>query len=136
MAGKFTRKNYDECALVQQTNQSTAPLELIMDVNKFVNPNNICKPYGDRPMNAAQLVDIESSMMGLDKMASRCDSMKHPFCGENGCLLPSDPRIAPHINPLACSWGRAGDTAVINTNMRMPANPGYNLPNTNNFNGY
>jgi hypothetical protein len=131
MAGQFTRKNYDQCALAQRTKQSTDPLELVMDVNKYVNCNNICKPSGEHRPNSANLVDVESSLWGLDKLASNCDASKHPFCGPNGCLLTGDPRVGPHITPYACERGPDGSNAVITTNMRMPHNPGYNLPNSN-----
>ena len=134
MAGRFTRKSDDQCAIAQYTKQSTDPLELVMDVNKYINVNNICKPQGVTPPNAAALVDIESSMWGLDKLASRCDTSKHPFCGPSGCLLASDPRIKPHITPYACERGQTGENAVITTNMRMPTNPGYSLTSTGAFN--
>ena len=131
MAGRFTRKMYDGCATQQDTKQSTDPLELILDVNKYVHCNNICKPAGQYPPNAALLVDVESSLWGIDKLASRCDSAKHPFCGPNGCLLTRDPRVAPHITPYACERGHIGEPAVITTNMQMPKHPGYSLPNPN-----
>ncbi|BCS83080.1 hypothetical protein QLL95_gp1043 [Cotonvirus japonicus] len=140
MSGSFTRKMYDGCATQQVTKQSTDPLELILDVNKYVNCNNLCKlPRNPNP-SSAQLVDVESSLRGIDKLASRCDSAKHPFCAPNGCLLTNDPRVPPHITPYACERGHAGDRAVITTNMRMPTHPGYNLPDpnicNNNSNGY
>lgn len=127
----FTRQMYDNCASAQNTKQSTGPLELILDINKFVNCNNICRPAKEYPPQSALLVDIESSMWGLDKLASQCDAAKHPFCGPSGCLLTSDPRVGPHITPYACSWGHIGDRAVITTNMRMPKNPGFTVPNPN-----
>ena len=131
MAGKFTRKIYDNCAYQQDTKQSTDPLELIMDVSKYVHCNNICKPSAQYPPNSALLVDVESSLWGIDKLSSKCDTAKHPFCGPNGCLLTKDPRVPPHITPYACERGQAGDKAVITTNMKMPQHPGYKVPNPN-----
>jgi hypothetical protein len=131
MAGRFTRLMYDNCALQQDTKQSTDQLELIMDPTKYVHCNNICKPSREYPPNAALLVDVESSLWGIDKIDSKCDSAKYPFCGPNGCLLSDDQRIAPHITPYACNWGHVGEKAVITTNMKMPTNPGYTLPPTN-----
>ena len=131
MTGRFTRKMYDGCALEQNVKQSTNPLELILDVNKYVNCNNICKPNGRAPQNAAQLVDIESSLWGIDKTASHCDYTKHPFCGPRGCLLTKDPRIEPHITPYACERGYDGENAVITTNMKMPTHSGISIPNSN-----
>ena len=131
MAGRFTNKRYDECAFAQSTKQSTDPIHLTMDINKFVNCNNICQPTGYRPPNAIQLVDIESSLWGLDKLASNCDTAKHPFCSPSGCLLTNDPRVAPHINPQSCSWGHTGQPGVVTTNMSMPTNAGFTAPNPN-----
>ncbi len=131
MSGRFTRKMYDGCSMQQNVKQSTDPLELVLDVNKYVHCNNICRPTAHFPPNAAQLVDVESSLMGIDKLASDCDSSKHPFCGPNGCLLTKDPRVAPHITPYACERGHLGDNAVVTTNMQMPLNSGYRVPNTN-----
>ena len=131
MSGRFTRKMYDGCAIQQDSKQSTDPLELILDVNKYVNCNNICKPIEQYPSNAASLVDVESSLWGIDKLASRCDTTKHPFCGPHGCLLTNDPRIAPHITPYACERGHNGDNAVVTTNMQMPTSSGIKSPNPN-----
>ena len=135
MSGRLTRKMYDGCATQQDTKQSTDPLELALDVTKYVHCNNICKPAGQYPPSSALLVDVESSLWGLDKLASDCDSAKHPFCGPNGCLLTNDPRIAPHITPYACERGHIGENAVITTNMQMPKHPGYRVPNVNICNG-
>lgn len=132
MAGQFTRKMYDDCAFVQNVKQSTDPLELRMDVNKFVNCNNICRPHSQRYQpGSVSLVDIESSLWGIDKLSSDCDSYKHPFCRPHGCLLTRDPSVRGHMTPFACERGRDGDNAVITTNMRMPRGPGYRLPNPN-----
>lgn len=130
MSGRFTRKMYDDCSSQQNLKQSTNPLELILDVNKYVHCHNICKPK-DYPPSAASLVDLESSLWGIDKISSDCDIAKHPFCGPYGCLLTRDPRIPEHITPYACERGHDGDNAVVTTNMKMPAHPGYQLPNPN-----
>lgn len=150
MSGRFTRRMYDDCAMKQNTKQSTDPLELTLDVTKYIHCNNICKPDGSQNYRniqspqyqpQASLVDIESSLMGIDKLSSKCDSSKHPFCGPNGCLLTNDPRISPHITPYACERGHDGDNAVVTTNMIMPRNSGFTVPTSNicgnaNTNGY
>jgi len=128
MSGHFTRKIYDDCAMRQRIDQSTSPLELRMDVTKYVHQNNICRPSKEYLPGSALLVDIESSLMGLDKISSNCDIDKHPFCGPKGCLLASDPRIQPHITPYACERGRQGENAVVTTNMQIPSNVGYEMP--------
>ncbi len=58
---------------------------------------------------SAQLVDVESSLWGIDKLSSDCDISRHPFCTPVGCLLTRDPRVAPHITPYACERGQIGD---------------------------
>lgn len=140
MSGRSTRKMYDVCATQQDVKQSTDPLELQLDVTKYVHANNICKPtsFNHQNNNVMQLVDIESSLRGIDKIASKCDTTKHPFCSNSGCLLTNDHRVGPHITPYACEWGHAGDNAVTTTNMQMPMHPGFNVPNVqpNTTNGY
>lgn len=140
MSGYFTRKMYDGCAIQQDVKQSTDPLELIMDVNKYVHCNNICKPASQYPPNSALLVDVESSLWGIDKTASRCDNAKYPFCGPQGCLLTEDSRISPHITPYACERGNEGENAVVTTNMKKHVDPGFRVPNhdicNNHGNGY
>lgn len=139
MSGRFTRKMYDGCAIQQDYKQSTDQLDLIMDPTKYVHCHNICRPVGQVVPNQAQLVDVESSLMGLDKLSSKCDASKHPFCGPNGCLLTNDKNVPPHITPYACDRGHAGDNAVVTTNMQMPKHPGFSNPpplNCNNANGY
>lgn len=134
MAGQYTRKMYDNCALQQDTKQSTGQLELILDPGKYVNCHNLCQPKGmaaDHLPNGALLVDVESSLRGIDRIESKCDSAKYPFCEATGCLLTNDPRVSPHMTPYACDWGHAGEKAVVNTNMRMPNGPGYVLPPPN-----
>jgi len=96
-----------------------------------VHCNNICRPADQYPPSAALLVDVESSLWGIDKVSSKCDTDKHPFCGPQGCLLTKDPRIPPHITPYACERGLDGDNSVVTTNMRMPTDSGFVVPNTN-----
>lgn len=124
-SGRFTRSMYDSCALQQNVKQSTEPLDFILDSTKYINCNNLCKPSSNIPYNPAYLVDVESSLWGLDKMSSKCDTAKHPFCGPNGCLLTNDPRVPAHITPYACERGYIGDKAVIITNMRKTTDPGF-----------
>lgn len=124
-SGRFTRSMYDSCALQQNVKQSTEPLDFILDSTKFVNCNNLCKPTSNIPYNPAFLVDVESSLWGLDKMTSKCDTTKYPFCSTNGCLVGNDPRIPAHITPYACERGYIGENVVITTNMKKPTNPGF-----------
>lgn len=129
----MTRNMYDRCAYAEEVKQSTDPLSLILDPTKFVNYNNLCGdseiyPY---PPNAVSLVDVESSLWGIDTILSDCYTAKQPFCGDNGCLLTNDPRIPPHISPWACERGRIGDNAVIKTNIPLTNDPGFRMTQTN-----
>jgi len=132
MAGIYTRKMYDNCALQQDTKQSTDQLELLLDPTKYIHCNNICQPkntrYTEFPADGAALVDVESDLTGRTKLASRCDSEQYPFCGPSGCLLPNDSRVPVNVDPEVCSWAHNGERGVITTNMRMPNGPGYTLP--------
>lgn len=139
MSGNFTRKMYDGCAYRQNVKQSTDPLGLILDVNKYINKNNICQPTLNNPEGVASLVDVESSLMGIDKLESDCDNTKYPFCRSTGCLLTNDSRVIPHMTPYACEWGKFGDNAVITTNMSMPSDTGFDIqdmPVCSTTNGY
>lgn len=127
MAGHYSRQKYDSCATAQDDRQRTAQLGLIMDINKYVNANNICQPDRLPPMNAVDLVDVESSLWGIDKRASRCDHLKHPGCHPYGCLETRDPRVPSHITPYACERGT--NNSVVRTNMRPPTDNGIVLPN-------
>lgn len=133
MSGIQTRTRYDGCAFLQDVKQSTDPLELIMDPTKYINCNNICQPNSQYSANVLPRVDIESALWNLDKVETRCDIGKYPFCNTSGCLLSNDPRIPPNINPIGCLWNRIDDPnkAVITSNMRRATNAGYTIPDTN-----
>jgi hypothetical protein len=131
MAGRFTRRMYDGCAFKQDTRQSTEPLDYQLDVTKYVNCNNMCAPKVVNP-GAVGLVDVESSLWGLDKLSSKCDSMQHPFCGPAGCLLTKDSRVPFNRNPLACERGLTCEpyNAVIKSNMCPSTSSGITIPST------
>lgn len=131
MAGIYTRRKYDDCAFKQDIKQSTDSLELVMDITKYVNCNNLCQPAKEYRPQSASLVDIESSMWGLDKVSSRCETAKHPFCGPSGCMLTNDARVPSYMPPFACERGPQGGPFVQTHNTQMPNGPGYNLPNPN-----
>lgn len=116
MAGKFTRKMYDDCALDQDIKINNDSLELLMDVTKYVHTKNIC----GRTSNFANssLIDMESSLLGLDKLASNCNIAKYPHCSALGCMVTNNHE---YNNPYACERGHTGDNAIITTNMKMPS---------------
>lgn len=129
MSGAFTRKMYDDCARDQDTKQSTDPLALVLDLNKYVNCNDTYDRSPKRHSHqVADMVDIESSLRGMDKIHSKCDEHKHPYCGPHGCLLRKRSNTAHRTNPHIYSRGKPGQRSVITTNMRMPTHPGYYLP--------
>ncbi|RZK25201.1 MAG: hypothetical protein EOO43_06125 [Flavobacterium sp.] len=119
---------YDDCAYTTNIKQSTDSLELILDVTKYVNYKNRCAAVPRYPDNSLSLVDVESSLWGIDKLSSECDMFKHPFCKKTGCILTSDSRIPTNAPPYLCERGGYGSDAVVTTNMRMPTNPGFNIP--------
>lgn len=125
MSGNLTRQMYDACAQEQYSKQSTDQLEFNLDINKYVNQNKLCTPDTNAvSQNTLALVDIESALKGIDKMASKCDADMYPLCGSNGCLLNNDKRIAPTINPRACERGGIGQQAVITNNIPRPQSNG------------
>lgn len=138
MSGEFTRKLYDDCALNQNTRDSTAPLGYQLYAGKFVGNQTVCP--SKLANNNLALVDIESSLFGYDRIASNCNEAQYPLCHKTtGCLLTNDKRTLGNVNPLACSWGRPGTEAVVNTNMKKPTSTGINLPAQDNnprTNGY
>lgn len=125
MAGKFTRRMYDECAYSKDIKQSTDSLELVLDVNKYVNYKNKCKQVTRENENPLSLVDIESSLWGIDRLSSECDKFKQPFCWKTGCISTGDPRAPANLTPYLCDRGVNGSDAVVVTNMRMPSGPGF-----------
>jgi hypothetical protein len=122
MSGYSTRLRYDKCSYDQFLKQETDPLSLVTDIDKYVNKNFACRSGSDAPQrNTASIVDIESSLRGIDKVSSDCDQYKHPFCGPRGCLLTKDPRVAPHVTPWIYERGDVDDTSsVTKTNIRKP----------------
>ena len=72
-----TRSMYDRCNMSQDLKQATAQLPLTMDINKYINPNSTGSNI--RPVN------VESSLMRLDRTNSGCNQGEYPFCGPTGC---------------------------------------------------
>lgn len=108
MAGQFTRTKYDVCSSQQDTKRRTDPLELIFDISKYVNSKELCSstPKID------DLIDIESNLRGIDKIASKCNTKQ---CSFNGCINPNK---GQYTTPYACERGRDGENAVITTNLK------------------
>jgi hypothetical protein len=126
MSGKYTNSMYDTCAFQKNVKESTKPLSFYLDANKYVNchcpsgPHKSVKTVGD-------MTDIESSLKGIDKIASHCDIAKHPNCTQLGCLTTNP---INYISPYAYERGQDGENAVVTTNMKKPTNAGYSLPPT------
>ena len=123
MSGRFTRRMYDDCATDQDTKQSTGQLNMILDLTKFVNCNRSCNPdnkFVQNIQNPFDLVDVESSLMGIDRPASNCDIEKYPYCASKGCILTGDSRVPQHTNPYVCERGYDGDNTLVQSNMKMP----------------
>ena len=121
-AGNFTRLNYDNCASQKRLYEETAPLSYQLYQGKFehcqkcvYDDKNIWRPF--------DLVDYESELKGITRVASKCSQFKYnPGCKKSGkCTStfdPSNPIIyAPEICP------------IIQTNMHPMSTPGYIVPN-------
>lgn len=88
----FSRAYYDSCTYDERLGDSASQLDYTMDIAKYVN----CKPCrvelglvggnetSQAPVEA--LVDIESSLLGIDRPATRCASYKfqHPDLRRGG----------------------------------------------------
>lgn len=128
MSGKFTRRMYDDCAYSTNIKRNTDSLDLIMDTTKYVNYKNKCRLTDNRSQNPLSLVDVESSLWGIDRLSSDCDKFKQPFCKKIGCITTYDQRAPPNAQPVLCDRGGYGSGAVVVTNMKMPTNSGLNFP--------
>ena len=118
MAGRFTGLQYDPCAIEQKTRQSEAPLGHMMDVTKFVHPNRFQNGPTVPKLPQRSIVDVESCLMGLDRVQTRCDGGLYPSCGENGCLLRADSGIPPNDTPYIFERGTYGDRkSVVSSNI-------------------
>jgi len=131
MSGQFTNLEYDGCAYSQRLKQSTGPLNWELDLNRFVNCNNLAAFHGGQsyPYNAVQQVDLDSSLKGLDTLASNCSGDKQPFCQSQGCITTNDPRVTGlnYSPPDAYFWKHTNEPnqpGVISTNMNLPRNNG------------
>lgn len=133
MSGYSTRRRYDSCANRQYTRQSTDPMNFNMEISKYVNCENFCRPSGFNSSDTSGYapVDIESSLRGIDRTASDCSINKYPFKGPKGAIVPNDSGIMPHITPYACERGRIDENkkAVIKTNMGPYKDSGLNKQN-------
>lgn len=99
MDSRLTGLRYDPCAAQQHHQQQTAPFEHMMDISKFVHPNRLHSGPESRPLGQLDIVDVESSLMGLDRVQSRCEGGRYPLCSENGCLINRDGRIPTNDTP-------------------------------------
>lgn len=112
MSGEFTRKLYDDCAFDQNAIDSTTCIGYQMDPSKFINCSISCPP------GLGSMVDFESSMLGLDQIASSCTNMRYPFVNNSANIKNQN------VSTQANAWGRNGEKAVVNTNMRLPVDNG------------
>ena len=79
----FARAFYDSCAFDERVNENASQLDYTMDIVKFEN----CTPcraelglVGGNDVSSATasaIVDIESSLLGIDRPVTRCAGYKH-----------------------------------------------------------
>lgn len=112
--GGSTHLMYDTCETIQQTNTSVGPGDYRMFKNAYVPCNNMCRPRGPQPPNPIALVDIESELKLISRIASKCEQSKYPYCngGGDGCIMTNDPRVANYVNPYLC------DRSITPTNLK------------------
>jgi hypothetical protein len=99
MTSRFTGLRYDQCAAQQHSQQQQAPIEYMMDIDKFVHPKRPQTGPDARPLGQLDIVDVESSLMGLDRVKTRCEGGRYPLCNQNGCLINRDSRIPQNDTP-------------------------------------
>lgn len=131
MSGYFSGLPYDTCAYSQYLQQSTAPLNWELDLNRYVNCNNLAAFHGGQnyPYSAPNQVDLDSSLKGLDTISSSCSADKQPFCASQGCITTYGSEVASlnYSPPDAYLWKHNNETnepGVIGTNMHLPYSNG------------
>ena len=117
MSGFSSRSKYDKCAEVQELRQRTAPMNSVMDINRYVNDSNFSSNsgpgsvgFGIRPIN------VESSLWQLDKTSSNCNVDQYPFCSGSGCFVGGTKGYKP---PYLEERGD-DEKAVSRTNISKP----------------
>ena len=128
MSGHFTRRMYDPCFTDQETKQSTKHLEFIIDVNKFVNNKNACDQTNGN-YDSSRLVELDSSLRGLDRVYNKCNSSMYPMCSPNGCMMANDSKIPPYNSPYLAERGYGNENEVVSNNIPRPTSNG--IPNIN-----
>jgi hypothetical protein len=88
----FSRIHYDSCTYAESLNDNASQLDYTMDPTKYVNCGP-CRfeagPIGGNEVTqapAASIVDIESSLKGIDRPSTRCAAYKfqHPDVRRGG----------------------------------------------------
>ena len=114
----FTNLRYDECDYKHQLHQSTTPLGFQLDPVKYENcspcrmelgivaGNNVSLPRGN-------LVDVESELRGISRIASRCATMNY----NNPCALNGNKK-ASFLDCQASRRFSNKDTSVLNYEKR------------------
>ena len=125
MAGQWNRRSSDNCSYQQQVNESTKPTDYMLFSGAHRNcglccsKNQCCSEQNlkdeQRKVQGTR-VDIESDLLNIKKLSSKCNDLKHKPQGEVpvNCL---------HRNEAPCYNWSNGLPRVTNT--------GYQLPNNN-----
>lgn len=127
MSGYFTRCMYDPCAEQENTRRKTAHSEFTFDINKYVNSSNSCDHVNGN-YGLARLIDVESGLIGLDRVHSHCNGGKYPGTSQKGCNV-GDNTTNNYKSPYILE---RGDTkqSVVSSNIPKPTSTG--IPRINN----
>ena len=118
--GTFNRLNYDNCAYDKKLSESTSPLTYQMARYKFENCARCT--YNGKQYAPFDLVEEESELRGMSRLASRCPTKKYnPTCQKSEtCLSTHDKSIPVVYPPNLCP--------VVCNNIKKMNNPGYTVP--------
>ena len=78
----FTKLTYDQCSYRNNLQDNVSQNSYMFDISKFVNCNK-CRPengiVGGTAVShiSGNLVDLESTLIGVDREASKCPVMKY-----------------------------------------------------------
>jgi hypothetical protein len=118
--GGSNRLPYDVCAYQKKLYESTSPLGYQLAEYKF---ENCTKCRQDKFYRPFDLVDVESELKNITRLASKCPEKKYnPNCPKSKtCLSTFDPSVPVVLAPEVCP--------IIFNNIPRMRDVGYRVPN-------
>lgn len=140
MAGEFSRLTYDDCSNNQDLQQSTKIFtDYVFNLYQYENTlksnavSTCDGKYAHIECNACdvnkdsisatlehsliQRLKDESSLLGIDRLNTKCDSNKYQPCYKQKCTMEKDCSYRPIVQPLLC------DRIIVPTNMKEYQSP-------------